>query len=139
MKLIRDSAEHHFVTTLEKLKDNPKGWVVLYFALSRMLDHNELVSVISEIQVKIAKVRTAASHFAEELNTKSQDIQKGFVYLFSDNDVLALVHPDNDQDMALVSSVYKEMGKQAQSDYADRCLLGDDLYNYQKLADAKLL
>jgi CheY-like chemotaxis protein len=31
------------------------------------------------------------------------------------------------------------MGKHAQSDYADRCVLGDDLYNYQKLADAKLL
>lgn len=139
MKLIKDSAEHHFVTTLEKLKDNPKGWVVLYFALSRMLDHNELVSVLDEIKVKVAKARTTSSHFADELNGKAQNIGKGFVYLFSDNDVLMLAQPENEQEMTLISSIYKEMGKQAQSDYADRCLLGDDLYNYQKLADAKLL
>ena len=93
MKLIKDSAEHHFVTTLEKLKDNPKGWVVLYFALSRMLDHNELVSVLDEIQVKVAKARTTSSHFADELNGKAQNIGKGFVYLFSDNDVLMLAQP----------------------------------------------
>ncbi|MGB4108176.1 MAG: response regulator [Alphaproteobacteria bacterium] len=139
MKLIRDSAEHHFVTTLEKLKDNPKGWIVLYFALSRMLDHNELVSVPEEIQVKIAKVRTTSSHFAEELNVKGKDIPKGFVYLFSDNDVLMLAQPGSEPEMTLLSTVYKDMGKQAQADYADRCVLGDDLYNYQKLADAKLL
>jgi len=139
LKTIRDSAEHHFVTTLEKLKDNPKGWVVLYFALSRMLDHAELVSKLDEIQVKIAKVRTTSAHFADELGAKTQDIQKGFVYLFADNDVLLLAHPDNEQEMNLLSSVYKEMSKQAQADYADRCQLGDDLYNYQKLADAKLL
>ena len=139
MKLIRDSAEHHFVTTLEKLKDNPRGWIVLYFALSRMLDHEELVSVIGEIQVKIGKARTTASHFAEELSAKAQEIPKGFVYLFADNDVLLLAQPENETEMTLASAVYKEMGKQAQSDYADRCALGDDLYNYQKLADAKLL
>lgn len=139
MKIIRDSAEHHFVTTLERVKDNPRGWVVLYYALSRMLDHAELVSKPDEIQVKIAKVRTTAEHFAGELAGKAGGMQKGFVYLFADNDVLMLAHPDNEQEMNLVSSVYKDMAKQAQADYADRCLLGDDLYNYQKLADAKLL
>lgn len=139
MKTIRDSAEHHFVTMLEKLKDNPKGWVVLYFALSRMLDHSELVSKIEEIQVKINKVRTTSTHFADQLHAAAEKIENGFVYLFADNDVLLLAHPNNESEMALISSVYKDMTKQVQSEYADRCVLGDDLYNYQKLADAKLL
>jgi CheY-like chemotaxis protein len=139
MKLIRSSAEHHFVTMLERLKDNPKGWVVLYFALSRALKHEDLVTSLDEMDAKIAKVRIASGHFADELDRLSQNISKGFIYLFSDNDVLLLAHPENEQEMALVSSVYKDMGKYGQSNHADRCMLGDDLYNYQKLADAKLL
>ncbi len=139
MQFIRDSAEHHFIATLEQLKGNPKGWVVFYFALSRMTGHAELIADPATMQAKISQLRAVSGQFAEELARLSEGIAKGFVYLFADHDVLFLAHPEGEVEMALAGSVYGEMGKYAQGGRPSRSMLGDDLYNYQKLADAKLL
>ena len=139
MKFIRDSAEHHFIATLEQLKINTKGWVVFYFALSRMMAHAELVSDPATMAGKIGQLQKVSGKFAEELVRLSGGIAKGFVYLFADHDVLLLAHPEGEAELAISASVYAEMGKYAQGGRPSRSMLSDDFYNYQKLADAKLL
>ncbi|MGB4056508.1 MAG: response regulator [Alphaproteobacteria bacterium] len=139
MKVIRESAEHHFITMLEKLKENSGGWVVFTFALSRMLDHGELVGTLDEITVKIGKARATASHFCDGLEAALRGVDAGFIYHFSDNDIMALVQPSGEKDKEILLSVFKDMARQAQPGYASRGVLGEDLYGYQKLADAKLL
>lgn len=138
MKIVKESAEHHFVTALEKLKDNPKGWMSQYYALSRMLAHRQIVSDLLQIQPLIEKALVKSSNFADELLEKTSAVQKGFIYLFSDGDILLLASPENEQEKSQISAVQSDMGK-LHPGLCDFSTLAGEFYNFQKLADRKLV
>lgn len=139
MKLIRESAEHHFLTTLEKLKADPKGWLILHFALSKALKHAALIKDPKNIQNVISKARAKSGAFIEELMKKTGEIESGFVYLFSDNDVIVVVRAANEEQKKLVHKVYEEMAQKIPPELSSTGVVISDLSKYQKIADGKLL
>ncbi len=98
MQVIRESAEHHFLTTLEKLKKNPKGWVALHFALSKQCDHEDLITDAVDIQNKIRNFREQAEAFLNQCVDHASVLEKGFLYLFPDNDIVLLAYAGDEKD-----------------------------------------
>lgn len=139
MEAVRESAEYHFLTTLDKIKKKPKGWMALHFALSRLLVHGTLVEQPEDIQDNLAKVRIKSEAFMDELLRQASDLSLGIAYLFSDNDVVLLAKMENDEDQKLLKAVYKAMAKQLRADFSSMTNLATDFYSYQKLADQKFL
>ncbi len=139
IEAVRESAEYHFLTTLDKIKENPKGWMALHFAMSRLLNHTELVSKPSEIEDNLSKARIKSEAFVDEMLRVGSDFKRGYGYLFSDNDAVLLVHVGDDEDKALLQETFKTMAKQLRADFSSQSNLVTDFYSYQKLVDQKFL
>jgi len=139
MEAIRESAEHHFLTTLGALKTTSKGWVVAYFGLSKALAHESFVKTPSDIQGLLSKARIKSDAFLQDLVRKASDLKKGTSYLFLDNDVIMLACPESEADKALIQSIYREMAKEIRADFSYTGLLEGKFYKYQKIADEKML
>lgn len=139
IEAVRESAEYHFLTTLEKIKPDPKGWMGLRFALSKWLDHTKLVAAPAEIEQNMTKVRIKSEAFMDELLRQAPDIKGSVAYLFPDNDVVLLACVKSDEDKQKLQALFKSMGKDLRPDFSSLTNLANDFYGYQKLADQKFL
>jgi CheY-like chemotaxis protein len=139
MKAIIESAEHHFLTTLEQLKDKSSGWSVFYFGLSKFLNHKDMVGNPSVIEKNIAAEREKSLAIMNDLIARSTNVRDGYVYIFSDNDVLMLVHARNEQEQEIAQKIYWEIAKPLPAGFAEMGTLSGGFYSYQKLADRKFL
>ncbi len=139
MKTITESAEHHFLTTLESLKVSPKGWTVFSFSLSRSFTHDALIKKPAAIMEKIGKARAESAAFAESLARGLEGIEKGYIYLFSDGDVIALTRPQNEKESEQAQKTYWEKAKMLPAGFSEANPLEGELYNLQKLADNNFL
>lgn len=139
MKAIRESTEHHFLTFLEKIRANPKGWMGFYFLLSKNLRHADLIETPDEIEQKMTRSRIASDAFIEEFLVRTGHIRQGFAYLFEDNDVLMLAKPETPEDHADLIKAYDHMRADLPETYAAKGSVAGEIYNYQKLADTKML
>ncbi len=140
MKVIRESAEHHFLTTLEQLKTGKtKGWTALYFALSKNLPHSMIIEDQVAIEQHLSAAKQQGESFVQHLHDSCKGLQRGYIYLFSDNDVVALVQCETPEEKVLLQELYKQMQKNLPGEIADSTVLGNEFYNYQKLVDKKLL
>lgn len=136
---VRESAEYHFLTTLEKIKKAPKGWRALHFGLSQTLDHSTLVSTPSDIEQNIAKARIKSEAFMDELLRQASDLKTSIAYLFPDNDAILLAKIDSESEKQLLQAVFKVMQDELKSGLSQMTNLETDFYSYQKLADQKFL
>lgn len=139
MQIVRGSAEHHFLTTLEKLKANPKNWMAQYFAFSKYINHQELVSNPARIPDYIAGVTAKSEAFLKRISDAIKDFPGGHLYLFPDQDIAALVEFEDEAQKARLREIYKALAADVPPDFADSGLLSAEMYNYQKLADQKLV
>jgi CheY-like chemotaxis protein len=139
MKIIKESPEHHFLTTLESLKQDSGGWIGFHFALSRRLSHANLIENPSHIKGKLFKLRKEAEALAEKMVAKVPASGGAKMYLLTDCDIVLLARPQDEKERhdlkALFQSFAEEAGKEI-SHYND---LAKDLYQYQKMADSHLL
>lgn len=138
MLTVRESAEHHFMTTLQALKASPKGWIALHFGLSRLLSHGELMEKPAEIAIHLVNAREQAGIFFDELIRRS-NFSEAVAYLFPDNDVLLLARPNTFDEKEGLQTLFREMSAKIQNGFCDYAELGAELYNYQKFADHKFL
>lgn len=139
MLIVRESAEHHFMTTLQGLKEAPKGWTASHFALSRLLSHEELMKDPYAIGAKLKAAKEQARSFFEELVTRANRFSETIAYIFPDNDVVLLARPNTFDEKESLQILFREMSGKIQkglSDYAD---FASEFYNYQKFADRKFL
>jgi two-component system chemotaxis response regulator CheY len=139
MKLITDSAEHHFLTTLDSLKETPQGWAVYYFAHSKFTDHKGLISQPAAIEKAISAQREKSKIFADELLRATSSLEKGYIYLFTDNDVVMVAHAGKPEQQELAQKIYWEMAKPLPAGFTEMGMLAGGFYNHQKLADHKFL
>jgi CheY-like chemotaxis protein len=139
MEAVRESAEYHFLTTLEKIKKAPRGWMALHFSLSRLLDHKKLVAIPQEIEGKLSKVRIKSEAFMDELLRLAPENAKSVAYLFTDNDVVYLAHVETEEQRKALHSLYQAMAKTLRTDFSTVTNLATDFYSYQRLADQKFL
>lgn len=141
MKIVQDSTEHHFLTFIEKLRTEPGGWTALHFALSRRLAHGDIVAVPAHIPGKLHKARKDSIDFANTLAGDAAAFARAgaVIYVFADGDVMLLAAPSNDAERAALRVVFTGKAEEAGAALSSMGNLAKDIYEYQKLADAKLL
>lgn len=139
MEIITQSAEHHFLGMLEKIKTGPKDWHVLHFAFSKLINHDDIIRVAAAIPKKLEKESAHAHAFAKQLAAHAQGFENAFLYVFADNDVNFLVRADDQDKKLLLDALYKQMAAALKSGLSDSAILAHEIYNYQKLADQKFL
>jgi CheY-like chemotaxis protein len=139
MLIVRDSAEHHLITTLQTLKDCPKGWMAAHFALSRLLPHDELMKDINAIGGKLQTIRQTSLGFFEDLLTKASGFKEAIAYIFPDNDVLLLARPHTPEEKQALQTVYEDMAGTIDKKFSDYVSLAAEFYSYQKFSDHKFL
>ncbi len=139
MKQVLESPEHHFLTTLERLKQNPQGWISMHFELSRKLDHDMVITSLPDIPRKLNDAKAAGKTFINELQALGSGHQDGFLYQFADNDILFLARADNETAEKGLRMIYKKMADQLRADFSDFNPVSKNLYILQKLADSKVI
>lgn len=139
MEAVQKSAEHHFLTNIQRLKNAPHGWAILYFTLSKRMTHGEVITNASVINKYLVQKREEAEREFGALKNEAGHIPKATLYLFDDNDI-ALVAPYNSDDSKEnLKRLYKFMAARLDKGMSDFGILEHELYSYQKLADQKLL
>lgn len=139
MEAIQKSAEHHFLTILQGLKKAPQGFAVLHFALSKRLDHSKILENPSAINKTLSTVRKASEEDFLFFKEKMQDIPKGYLYLFEDNDIILIAPFRSDMDKERLHKLYDGFAKRLEDGVADFSLLEHEFNKFQNLADQKML
>lgn len=139
MEAIQKSAEHHFLTILQGLKKAPQGFAVLHFALSKRLDHSKILENSSAINKTLSTVRKESEADFLFFKEKMQDIPKGYLYLFEDNDILLIAPFRSDMDKERLQKLYHAFSEKLEDGMADFSILEHELNKFQKMADQKLL
>lgn len=138
MKLVRESAEHFFLTQMEKLRGKPDDCFGLYFSMSKNLKHDELVSDLSAIHERIEKARAHRDVFVEELQSVLKDFE-GSICCFKDLDIFAVVQLKSEEQRTPLRALFKKLQAKLPKGMADMDTFANQARAYQKLADQKLL
>ncbi len=139
MEAVLKSAEHHFLTNIQRLKNAPHGWAILYFSLSKRITHAEIITNSSAINKYLSQRRQNAEGEFEALKEKAGHIPKATLYLFDDNDIALVAPYKSDDSKEMLQGLYKFMAARLDKGMADFGILEHELYTYQKLADHKFL
>ena len=139
MELVRDSAEHYFLNILENMKNKPTDCYGLYFSMSKALNHQDLVSDLSQLSKKIEVARTKTDVFADELHAALQDAFDGGISVFKDLDIFAYVHVKDKMAKKHLEEIYKTMAGKLSKGMSDMDSFAGQFRSYQKIADEKLL
>lgn len=141
MKIIKDSAEHHFLTVLDKLKAEAAGWTGMHFAFSTKLEHADVIAAPAHIPGKLHKLRRESESFVEDLSRAAAPFEKAgaLIYAFADGDVIFLAAPKDETERETLHKLFTAMAEKAGPRLSAQSNLAKDIYNYQKLADRKFL
>ncbi|MBL4803671.1 MAG: response regulator [Alphaproteobacteria bacterium] len=139
MKLVRESAEHFFLTQMETLKGKPEDYFGLFFSLSKNLKHDDLVADLSTIQDNIQKAKARSDVFAEELHAALDGKFEGSVCVFKDMDIFVIVKLKSENERAELQALFKQLSAKLPKGMADMDTFANQSRAYQKFADQKLL
>lgn len=139
MKIVEESAEHHLLTLLEKVRKDNTGWMAVRVALSRKINHDDLISRPEHIKGKLHKIMQKAQGVVKELQDMLKELEGSTVYRFSDFDVIALVRPVNEAQTAAIKAIKKDMAEKYGEALVAVHNLNKDIYGFQKVADERLL
>jgi two-component system chemotaxis response regulator CheY len=139
MQFVHESAEHHFLTLLEKIKQNPSGWAGVHAALSEKLDHADLIANPAGIRARLAAMLTEGQALAQEILKDETPYAEATLYLFTDSDIVMMARPEDELSRKALRAIHKSLSERPG---APPCMYSDmakDLYDYQKMADQRLL
>lgn len=139
MQVVQDSAEHHFLTLLEKIKTDPMGWVGIHCVFSRQLDHDALVTDLSGLAEKIAVLHDESSKFLVTLTQQAGAFDSPVIYHFADNDILLIAHPQDERAQEAFYALFKDLSANVKTGLIDFINFGREMLAVQKLADRKIL
>lgn len=139
MEIITESAEHHFLTTLDKLKKDPTGWYCIRLCFSRRLDYDDMIKEPAHIRGKIHKFEQQSAEWLATVKDKSGNLGKPIIYKFSDFDIVILVRAQDEKMRADVKALYQALCADFGEKLCDLSNLVKDLRVYQKLSDRKMI
>lgn len=141
MKIVQDSAEHHFLTFLDKLRAEAAGWTGMRFAFSERLEHADIISMPAHIPGKLHKLKRESEAFVTELAARAAPFERAgaIIYRFADSDVILLAAPASDSERETLNAIFADMAAKAGPRLSQQVNLAKDIYTYQKLADSKFL
>ena len=139
MQVVQDSAEHHFLTLLEKIKPDPAGWVGIHCVFSRQLDHDALIADLPSLPDRIAALSDESRQFLVTLTQKAGAFENPVIYHFADNDILLIAHPEGEAAQEAFYTLFKDISASVKTGLVDFISFGREMLNVQKLADRKIL
>ncbi len=138
MKIIKESPEHHFLTFLDKVKQDGTGWVAIHCAQSETLSHEDLISEPPHIHAKLAAYKKECEALADTLSKTAIDFTDATLYSFTDGDLLLMMNPGGGIEEESIRNFYRELSAQRNGKYCRYGNVTNDLYSYQRLADERL-
>lgn len=138
MRVIRESAAHHFLAILERIKDQQEGWVCLQFEFSKMLSHQDIIHAQPNIKGVLHKARLERKGFEKELFEKFSSELKGFVYIFPDNDILMLLQARSPAEKNRILEQFKNFTEKVPKGLYRAGQIQGHFYGYHKLAEHKV-
>ena len=139
MLVVNDSAEHHFLTLVDKIRPNPAGWVAIHAALGRKIDHDHLVDDLAQLANKLADLRRESDGIMSRLGSDRDSFKQATLYQFSDSDLMLLFHPHDQESHNAFYALFKDLSATMKSGLIDFIDFGRDIAGAQKLADRKVL
>ncbi|MBI2235167.1 MAG: response regulator [Micavibrio aeruginosavorus] len=139
MQVVQDSAEHHFLTLLEKIKTNSAGWAGIHYACSRQIDHDSLIEDLVQIGARCNSIREQSAAAMRDLAEKAESFPDAVLYQFADSDLLLVARPANEAEQDAFYSVFKGLSSGTKAGLVDFINFGREMMGIQKLADKKLL
>lgn len=139
MLVVTDSAEHHFLTLIDKIRPNPAGWVAIHAALGRKIDHDHLVDDLGQLPDKLAEMHRESDGILSRLGSEKDSFKQATLYQFADSDLMLLFHPHDQDSHDSFYALFKEMSATMKSGLIDFIDFGRDIAGAQKLADRKVL
>lgn len=139
MDVIKESAEHHFLTTLEKLKSDPGGWYGLRLALSRKINHDDMISTPAHIKGKLHKLENDSADWLEKVQAKAAKLRQTTLYRFRDFDIVLLTRANTDEAHKELQAIYREFVEELGEKRCTITNLMKDLSAYNKLCDRKFI
>ncbi len=139
MQVVQDSAEHHFLTLLEKIKTSAAGWAGIHCAFSRRIDHDSLVADLAELEARLAQTREESRAFGADIAAKAVAFNDAVIYHFDDSDLLLLARPVSEADHDAFYALFKELSAKMKAGLIDFINFDREIMGAQKLADRKFL
>ncbi len=139
MEVISESAEHHFLTTLEKLRKDPSGWYGLRLCFSRQLNHADMIATPGHIRGKLHQLSKQSDEWFEIIKERVQSLEKPFIYRFHDYDLLILARATDDNMRAEMKAICAEFSEKFGEKNCEFSNLVKDIRTYQKLSDRKFI
>jgi len=139
MNIVRDGCEHAFLVFLDRLKINPSGWIACTFAFSKGLVFEQMVEDRASIAPALASLRAKSDEFLYRLQEEIGDLSKAHIFQFTDNDLIFLCCPQNEQEQKRVEQGLERISSTLPKTLCDYGFLVRELPVFQKIADQKLL
>ncbi|PJB73776.1 MAG: response regulator [Alphaproteobacteria bacterium CG_4_9_14_3_um_filter_47_13] len=139
MEIIRESPEHHFLTFLERIRIEPEGWLGYHFSLSKKILYQDMIVAFDLIADKLSILQHESDDIVLILAEKTREYAPAFLYQFTDGDIVFLAKPEKSRDRDAIHDLYHEMQNLIGENFCRYHHLGDSLYEYQKLVDARFL
>src|SRR5688500_13777448 len=139
MKVVQESAEHHFLTLLDKLRQDAAGWVGLHVALSRRISHEDLIDKPDHIKGKLFKRGKEADAVIASIQEKLAALGEATIYLFADHDVILLARPQNEKERKDIGDLAKDIAAKLGDSCCRISDLARDVYDDQQRADREHL
>lgn len=139
MELVQNSAEHYFITKLDELSGSDETWYCLYFSLSKMMAHKTVLSDLSTIETRMHEASEKRNQFVADIRYHFGEILKGYLYAFSDLDVLVLCPAGNEKHRFHIKEIFQQLSEKLPPGFSDISALSGNFAAHHKLADQKLL
>lgn len=138
MQIIRESPEHHFLTFLDKAKQDGASWVAIHCAQSETLLHDEVIDYPQHIRGKLHAYKKECEALGEQLQKGAAEFKESTLYYFTDGDLLLLMKPAGGVENNSIQNFYRDLATEHGALHCRYGNLGKDLYSYQRLADERL-
>lgn len=139
MQFIQESPEHHFLTLLETIKQNPSGWAGIHIALSARLEHAALIASPAVIRDRLAAMRAEQQALTQDILKDETGYAEVALYAFTDSDIVLMARPEDELSRKALRAVHKIMSEKTGEGVCTYNDMSKDLYDYQKMADQRLL
>lgn len=139
MEIITESAEHHFLTTLEECKSRKREWIYIHYAFGYQLQYERLINKIDQVEEIIEQAHAKSLSFLHEMEKGLNEFETGYAYHFSDSDLIFLIHAPEDHDKNEARYFFNSFAEKIPEKIRFYGSLENDMLRFQKIADNKLL
>lgn len=139
IRVIRESAEYHYLYLMNQIKENPSYWVALHIDFSRLLDYENLITHKSKISNYIKELDQVSENYLQSLQECLKDFPQTTIFKCTDKDLLALVNIENNAQGLEIEKIFEQIRDGREGVRFDYGVLAYDIYSYQKLIDKKFL